>query len=272
MSTTTATVQRTEFATLNAIRTAASAILPALSVDKARKNLMSALLDVHGETYDLVATDGRRMHVYTGQCTASAPFRVMIPRDALKLLAKVKPYHEPIIEVTFDPNETNGNGVPSASVLISMPAPMPSIEYVTEFQTFPSWRMVVPKETPERHKFFVKANDIKPVIEVAARFHTDRYNHIEMHITEGTLNILQKNEYGHAQYKPIPVDTGDNQEVPDMNEPVGIDPNFLLDTIKAFGKYPKPIHVLVCDCNSPFHLTSPFHKEFQAVIMPVRLG
>jgi DNA polymerase-3 subunit beta len=228
----------------------------AAATEHSRFAINGVLFDREGKRLRLVATDGRRLAVATGDCVAAAGPKkssAIIPTKALQLLSRLSGDPEATVRIAIDENQAIfglGEG-PEATVLTTR---------LVE-GTFPPFEDVIPKDHDKRVAF--DSGSLARAIRSAALLTNEESKGVRMCFDQGRLTLTSRApEMGEAE---IQLDTqryeGDPLEI-------GFNPGFITDALKVVDGAEVMIELKAP--NKPGVIRT--GTDFTYVVMPVNLA
>lgn len=235
------------------LRTLVSRTLFAAASEQSRYAINGVLFERTGRKVRLVATDGRRLAVATGECaTREGESMCILPTKALQLVNKLIGDGEIDVRVSVGENQAVfcvGDG-PSAAIL--------STKLVEG--AFPPFEDVIPKDQDKR--VTLDASSLSSAIRRAALLTNEESKGVRMNFGEERLTLTSRApEMGEAE---IELDWDAYEGSP---LEIGFNPAFITDALKVVDA--AKVIVELKAPNKPGVLRS--GSEFTYVIMPVNL-
>ena len=184
----------------------------AAAKERMRYALNGLLLQVEGESIELVATDGRRLALDQGACTnpGGAGLRAIVPTKGFQQLDKALGDPDETVWLAVGNNHFRGRtaGVTVVSRLVE--------------GSFPSYREVVPATCS--HQATIRRDALQSTLRRAALVTSRDAQCVKLAFADGQLTVSARSSEGSAQ-EALPVAYGGDDEV------LGFNPEFLLDAL-----------------------------------------
>ena len=239
-----------------ALQTLIGRTLFAAAVEHSRYAINGVLFERNGNRLRLVATDGRRLAMATGECTGGEGTRsCIIPTKALKLVPKLVEETDAPVRLALDEHQVlfafGDEGPPCVRAVLS--------SNLVE-GAFPPFEDVVPKEQDKKVSF--NAAILRSAIRRAALLTNEESKGVRLSFAEGKLTLTSRApEMGEAT---VEVDLDDYQGDP---LEIGFNPNFITDALNVVNG-----GEVIVELKSP---TKPgvlrTGTDFTYVLMPVNL-
>jgi len=230
-----------------------SRTLFAAAAEHSRYAINGVLLDRTGTTLRMVATDGRRLAIATGNAhVGDGNQKCIIPTKALHLLGRLMRHPEALVQIAMDENQVLfrvGEG-PDAAVLTSN---------LVE-GAFPPFEDVIPKDQDKRGTF--SSGDLTSAIRRAALLTNEESRGVRLSFADNKLTLTSRApEMGEAEIK-LDASKYDGEPLE-----IGFNPGYLTDALKVVDE--PEVMIELKAPNKPGVIKT--GANFTYVIMPVNL-
>lgn len=221
----------------------------AMAHQDVRYYLNGVLLIVEENRLKLVATDGHRLAYNEGSIEGMhQKFETILPRKSVAELCKLLTNSNDLVELEFSPQQVKASF--SDIVLVTK---------VIEGK-FPDYERVIPKYV---NHLEIDRVLIQQALQRAAILSNEKFRGVRFVLTEKNLNIISSNSEQEEAQEEIETDYhGDPLDI-------GFNVNYLLDGINNIET--EKIVLSFGDPNSSILITNPNKKEFNYVVMPMRI-
>lgn len=225
----------------------------AAAAEQSRYAINGVLFDRDAHKLRLVATDGRRLAVATGQCTkGEGAGNCIVPAKALSLLTKLARIPETNVRVTMEDSQivfVLGDG-PAATVLSSN---------LVE-GAFPPFEDVIPKDQDKKVTSNTEA--LSNAIRRAALLTNQESKGVRLAFADNRLTLTSRApEMGEAQVEVELKYEGDPMEI-------GFNPGFITDALRVLDESDVTIELKASDKPGVLKIGN----DFTYVVMPVNLS
>lgn len=218
----------------------------AVSHDESRYILNGILFDLRGKTLNLVATDGRRLSLFTKELEKPGDLQIIIPLKTIQELNRILK-EEGEIRIIQSENQIcfKLEGTQIISRLIE--------------GEFPNYKQVIPEE--KRIKLRIKREPFLQAIKRASLFTTAESLSIKIEVFKDKMVISKiVPEIGEAR-EEIPIEYGGKELV------IGFNPYYLMDVLKNLKEEEIPFELEDSDKPGVIRLPSYIH-----IVLPMHLG
>lgn len=234
------------------LRNLISRTLFAAAAEHSRYAINGVLFDRDGKKLRLVATDGRRLAVATGECKGEGKSSCIIPTKALNLLTKITDGDDTSVRIAIDGNQiVFGVGDSNEIAVLSSTF----IE-----GAFPPFEDVIPRDLDKRVTF--DAQTLASAFRRAALLTNEESRGVRMSFSDDTLTLTSRTpEVGEAE---IHLEASNYEGEP---LEIGFNPRYITDMLKVVDGAEVMIELKAH--NKPGILRT--GNDFTYVIMPVNL-
>jgi DNA polymerase-3 subunit beta len=221
------------------------------AVENPRYAMNGVLWELEGTTARLVATDGRRLAVCTGQAGSKGGQDTkgathVVPKNAMNLLERVLQDPEEVVQVSLKPNE----------VLFKT-------ERATVYSRlvegrYPAYREVFPKKTTA--KVALSTGPFYSAVRQSAIMTDDDSKRVMFTFTKGKLTLQARGQETGRSKVEVPVEY-DGKELK-----ISFDPRFLTEMLRVLDSE-APLTLELVDGNSPALFKS--GDDYSYVVMPL---
>jgi len=217
----------------------------AVSRDETRYILNGVLFDLQEKTFNLVATDGRRLSLVTKDIEKSGNFQIIVPLKTIQELNRLLK-EEGMVKIIQSENQVcfELNGLTIISRLIE--------------GEFPNYRQVIPEE--KRNKLKIKREPFLQAIRRASLFTTAESLSVKLEIFKEKIVISKiVPEIGEAR-EEIPI------EYQGKELAIGFNPHYLIDVLKSIKEEEIPLELEDSDKPGVIRLPNYIH-----IVLPMQL-